>query len=52
MALLDLMHQSMFENTEEVVTHISQKKMFFKVHVLHIDEGPAVFGWDEEFHQK
>ena len=26
--------------------------MFFKVHVLHIDEGCAVYGWDEEFHQK
>lgn len=26
--------------------------MFFKVHVLYIDEGRAVYGWDEEFHQK
>ena len=50
MALLDLMHQALFAGTEEVVTHISQKKMFFKVHVLYIDEGQAVYGWDDDFH--
>ena len=43
MALLDLMHDSLFGTTSQ-----SQRKMFFSVHVLYIDEGQAVYGWDEE----
>ena len=34
MALLDLMHEALFG-----ATSLTQRKMFFKVHVLHIDEG-------------
>lgn len=26
--------------------------MFFRVHVLYIDEGQAVYDWDEETHRK
>lgn len=47
MSLLDLMHQALFGEQQ-----MSQRKMFFKVHVLYIDEGPAVYGWTPEFHQK
>ena len=54
MALLDLMHNALFGDAESEAkgtVKISQRKMFFKVHVLHIDEGPAVYGWSQEFHQ-
>jgi len=40
MALLNLMWQSLFGNA-------SKRKMFFRVHVLFIEEGSAVYGWDE-----
>jgi tRNA(Ile)-lysidine synthase TilS/MesJ len=40
MGLLDLMHEALFGNTS-----LSQRKMFFKVHILYIDEGRAVYGW-------
>jgi hypothetical protein len=46
MALLDLMHEALFGQTS-----LTQRKMFFKVHVLYIDEGRAVYGWSEEFWQ-
>ena len=49
MALLDLMHNSLFgdeEKEKDGAVKITQRKMFFKVHVLHIDEGRAVYGWD------
>ncbi|CAI2367136.1 unnamed protein product [Moneuplotes crassus] len=39
MAMLHLMHVSLFGE--------SQRKMFFKVHIVHIDDG-VVYGWDEE----
>jgi hypothetical protein len=55
MALLDLMHNALFgneESEEKGAVKISQRKMFFKVHVLYVDEGPAVYGWTPEFHQK
>lgn len=41
MALLNLMYQSLFGG-------LSQRKMFFRVHILYIDEGSAVYGWDQE----
>ncbi len=44
MALLDLMHESMFGNTSK-----TNRKLFFKVHVIYIDEGRAVYGWSEAF---
>jgi tRNA(Ile)-lysidine synthase TilS/MesJ len=47
MSLLDLMHEALFGNTS-----ISQRKMFFKVHILYIDEGRAVYGWSHETWQK
>lgn len=58
MALLDLMHNSLFgddlqqKKEGEPVVKISQRKMFFKVHVLYVDEGQAVYGWDEATHKK
>jgi cytoplasmic tRNA 2-thiolation protein 2 len=39
MAMLHLMHVSLFGE--------AQRKMFFKVHIIHIDDS-AVFGWDEQ----
>lgn len=47
MALLDLMHESLFGTSTQ-----TQRKMFFKVHVLYIDEGRAVFDWGEKEHQQ
>lgn len=44
MALMDLMHEALFGQTS-----LTQRKMFFKVHVLYIDEGRAVYNWTEEF---
>eukprot|EP00347_Sterkiella_histriomuscorum_P003860 403362663 len=44
MALLDLMHQSLFGT--------SQRKMFFRVHIFYVDEGRVVYGWDEQKHQE
>lgn len=47
MALLDLMHQALFG-----VSTQTQRKMFFKVHVIYVDEGRAIYGWSEEEHAK
>ena len=47
MSLLDLMHEALFG-----MTSLSQRKMFFKVHILYIDEGRAVYGWSQEFWEK
>jgi len=55
MALLDLMHNALFgdeESAAEGVVKVSQRKLFFRVHVLHVDEGRAVYGWSEEFHRQ
>ena len=41
MALLDLVWRSLFGSA-------SQRKMFFRVHVLFIEEGSAVYGWSHE----
>jgi len=46
MGLMDLMHQALFGETQ------TKRKMFFKVHILYIDEGRAVYDWSEETHQK
>ena len=46
MALLDLMHYSLFGGADSV----SGRKMFFKVHVIYIDEGPAIYDWSLEKH--
>ena len=43
MALLHLMHESLFG--------YSQKKMFFKVHIVYIDEGPAVYNLSDSEHE-
>ena len=43
MAMLNLMHVSLFGE--------SQRKMFFKVHIIHIDES-VIYGWDEEKKQE
>lgn len=40
MALLNMLYHSLFGNQ-------SQRKMFFKVHILYIDETCAVYGDDE-----
>ena len=40
MALIHLMYQSLFGN-------VSNRKMFFRVHIFYVDEGAAVYGWDE-----
>ena len=47
MALLDLIHEALFGNTS-----LTQRKMFFKVHVLYIDEGRAVYKWSDEHWQQ
>lgn len=44
MALLHMMHESLFGS--------SNRKMFFKVHVLHIEESATVYGISEEQRQK
>jgi hypothetical protein len=41
MALLHMMFESLFG-------HYSQRKMFFKVHILYIEEGSTVYEWSEE----
>ena len=41
MAMLHFLYNCLSGNT-------SQKKMFFKVHILYIDEGRAVYGWSDE----
>lgn len=41
MAMLHFLFNCLSGNT-------SQKKMFFKIHVLYIEEGPAVYGWSSE----
>lgn len=41
MALLHLLYESLFDNK-------STRKMFFRVHVIYIEEGSAVYGWSEE----
>ena len=41
MAMLHFLYNCLSGNT-------SQKKMFFKVHILYIEEGPAVHGWTPE----
>lgn len=41
MAMLNLLHYSLFGSQ-------SNRKMFFRVHVLFIDEGSAVYGHNEE----
>ena len=43
MSMLHLMYTSLFGN--------AQRKLFFKVHVVHIDES-AIFGWDEAKRQE
>ncbi|CDW91371.1 UNKNOWN [Stylonychia lemnae] len=45
MALIDLMYQSLFGT-------VSNRKMFFRVHILYIEEGSVVYGWDEEKREK
>mmetsp|Transcript_23828 Transcript_23828/g.23502 ORF Transcript_23828/g.23502 Transcript_23828/m.23502 type:complete len:186 (-) Transcript_23828:827-1384(-) len=40
MALLHLLFKSLFGNE-------SNRKMFFQVHILYIDEGTAVYNWQE-----
>lgn len=45
MALINLMYMSLFGN-------VSNRKMFFRVHILYIEEGSAVYGWDDEKRQK
>ena len=45
MALLELMHEALFGAS------ITQRKLFFRVHVLYIDEGRAVYDWSPEFHK-
>ena len=47
MALLDLIHEALFGQTS-----LTQRKMFFKVHVIYIDEGRAVYNWSQEFWQE
>lgn len=42
MALLDMMYEALFGQNSQ-----SQRKMFFKVHVLYIDEGRVVYDWTE-----
>jgi len=41
MALLDLMYDALFGTSSN-----TQRKMFFSVHVLYIDEA-TVYNWDE-----
>ena len=41
MAMLHFLYHCLSGNT-------SQKRMFFKVHILYIEEGPAVYGWSPE----
>ena len=41
MAMLHFLYHCLSGNT-------SQKKMFFKVHILYIEEGPALYGWSPE----
>ena len=43
MGMLNMLYMSLFGNQ-------SNRKMFFRVHVLYIDEGPAVYGLSEEQH--
>jgi hypothetical protein len=43
MALLEMVYQALYGK--------SQRKMFFKAHVVHVDEG-AVYGWSEEERQQ
>jgi tRNA(Ile)-lysidine synthase TilS/MesJ len=45
MALLNMLYFSLFGNQ-------SNRKMFFSVHILYIDEGPAVYGHSEEENKK
>jgi hypothetical protein len=45
MALLNMLYFSLFGNQ-------SNRKMFFSVHILCIDEGPAVYRHTEEEHLK
>ena len=41
MALLNMMYQSLFGGQ-------SQRKMFFKVHVVYIEEGSVVYDWNDQ----
>lgn len=43
MGMLNMLYMSLFGNQ-------SNRKMFFRVHVLYIDEGPAVYGLSEGQH--
>jgi len=45
MALLNMLYFSLFGNQ-------SNRKMFFSVHILYIDEGPAVYGHSAEENNK
>mgnify|MGYP000870955143 CR=1 FL=1 len=47
MALLDLLHDSLFGTSSQ-----TQRKLFFRVHVLYIDEGKAVYDWSDDFHNE
>jgi tRNA(Ile)-lysidine synthase TilS/MesJ len=44
MALLNMLYQSLFGN-------VSNRKMFFRVHIIHVDEGRVVYDWSPEVHQ-
>ena len=43
MGMLNMLYMSLFGNQ-------SNRKMFFRVHVLYIDESPAVYGLSEGQH--
>jgi tRNA(Ile)-lysidine synthase TilS/MesJ len=43
MGMLNMLYKSLFGNQ-------SNRKMFFRVHILYIDEGPVVYGHSEEQH--
>ena len=41
MAMMHLLYSSLLENQ-------GTKKMFFRVHIIYIDEGKAVYNWSDE----
>lgn len=45
MAMLNLMWQSLFGNNQN-------RKMFFRVHILFIEEGSAVYKWSDQRRQE
>jgi hypothetical protein len=44
MGMLNMLYKSLFGNNQN-------RKMFFRVHILYIDEGSTVYGHSEEQHQ-